>query len=110
MTNETRHALDLYLRGRVLTFDVLVAPPDGAVVWRRLEDEIIPAIVHLRTLAPAERLELVTEWDQRTRQGSPVDPGEYTARGLLLVEGEPLETKSVPFRIEPPKGALRTAD
>lgn len=97
--NRTRHTIDLYLRGRAATFEVVVARPDGEVVWRRLEDEIILAIVHLRALAPAERLELATVWDQRTRQGRPVAPGEYTARGLLLVEGDPLETRSVPFRI-----------
>jgi len=97
--NRTRHTIDLYLRGRTATFEVVVARPDGEVVWRRLEDEIIPAIVHLRALAPAERLELVTVWDQRTKRGRPVEAGEYTARGLLLVEGDPLETPSAPFRI-----------
>jgi hypothetical protein len=97
--NRTQRALDLYLRGRTSTFDVVVARPGGAVAWRRLEDEIIPAIVHLRTLAPAERFEIMAVWNQRTRHGGPVEPGEYTARGLLLVEGDPLETPSVPFRI-----------
>lgn len=97
--NQTQRILDLYLRGRTITFDVVVARPDGEVVWQRLEDEIIPAIVHLRTLAPAERLELEAVWDQRTKQGRPAEPGEYTARGLLLVEGDPLETPSAPFRI-----------
>jgi len=98
--NETPRAVDLYLRGRAPTFDVIVARPDGAVVWQRLENEIIPAIVNLRTLAPAERLELATVWDQRTRQGNAVAAGEYTARALLLVEGDPLETTSVAFQID----------
>lgn len=98
--NGTPRTVDLYLRGRAPTFDVIVARSDGAVVWRRLENEIIPAIVSLRTLAAAERLELSTLWDQRTREGSPAAAGEYTARGLLLLEGSSLETKSVPFRIE----------
>ena len=97
--NRTQRPLDLYLRGRTVTFDVIVARPSGAVVWRRLEDEIIPAIIHLRTLAPAERLEREAQWNQRTKDGTLVEAGEYTARGLLLVESDPLETPSVPLRI-----------
>jgi hypothetical protein len=97
--NRTLRAITLYLRGRTATFDVIIAHPDGAIVWRRLEDEIIPAIVSVRTLAPAEQIELKAVWDQRTKQGKPVAPGEYTARGLLLVEDNPPETSSVPFRI-----------
>ncbi|CAN5856985.1 hypothetical protein BH24GEM1_BH24GEM1_00540 [soil metagenome] len=97
--NRTTRALDLYLRGRVPTFDVVIARRGGDVVWRRLEDEIVPAILQLRTLGPSERLELETVWDQRTTLGKPAEPGEYTARGLLLVEGDPLETPAVPFRI-----------
>lgn len=97
--NLTARPLDLYLRGRESTFDVVVARPASEVVWRRLEGEITPAIVHIRTLAPTERFELVAEWDQRTKQGTSVPPGEYTARGLLLVEGEPLATLTQTFRI-----------
>jgi hypothetical protein len=101
LQNRTQRALDLYLRGRTITFDVVITGPGGEVVWRRLEDEIIPAILHLRSLAPGEWLELEAVWDQQTNQASPVEAGEYTAHGLLLVEGEPLETQSVPLRIEP---------
>jgi hypothetical protein len=97
--NLTGHAIALYLRGRTATFDVIVARPDGVIVWRRLEDEIIPAIVSVRALAPEEQLELKAVWDQRTKHGKRVAPGEYTARGLLLVEGNPLETPSVRFLI-----------
>ena len=100
LENRTGRALDLYLRGRTITFDVVVARPSGEVVWQRLQDEIIPAIVHLRTLAPAERLELEAVWDQQTNQGRLVEAGEYTAHGLLLVEGEPLKTPPVRLRIE----------
>jgi hypothetical protein len=97
--NLTERSIDLYLRGRTTTFDVVVSRSGGEIVWQRLEDEIIPAIVHLRTLAPAERFELVAVWDQLTKQGKRVEPGDYTARALLLTEGEPLETPSTPFRI-----------
>jgi Intracellular proteinase inhibitor len=90
--NVTDHAVDLYLRGRTITFDVEIARPGGAVVWHRLEGEIIPAIVQLRVLAAGETLEVATSWDQRTAEGKQVDPGDYVAQGLLLVEGEPLRT------------------
>ncbi len=100
LENRTGRALDLYLRGRTITFDVVVARPGGEVVWQRLRDEIIPAIVHLRTLDPAERVDLEAVWDQETNQGQPVEAGEYTAQGLLLVEGEPLKTPPVPLSIE----------
>jgi hypothetical protein len=97
--NSTGRTLDLYLRGRTITFDVVVARAGGEVVWRRLDDEIIPAIVHLRPLAPGERLEIEAAWDQRTKQGARLEPGEYVARGFLLVEGDPLETPPAAFRV-----------
>ena len=98
--NDTARTIDLYLRGRSPTFDVVVTRADGEIVWHRLESDILPAIVSLRTLASAERLELSTVWDQRTDRGGAAEVGEYTARGVLLLEGESQETKSVPFRIE----------
>ena len=97
--NRAQHAITLYLRGRTATFDVTIARPDGTVVWRRLENEIIPAILSVRTLVPREQLELKAVWDQRTSRRKPVAPGEYTARAVLLVEDNPPETPSVPFRI-----------
>lgn len=99
LRNRTGRALDLYLRGRDVTFDVVVTHAGGTVVWRRLEGEIIPAIVQLRTLAPAEQLEFGTEWDQRGGTGRTVDTGDYSARGMLLIEGGQLETPPVPLRI-----------
>jgi intracellular proteinase inhibitor BsuPI len=97
--NVTQHAVDLYLRGRTNTFEVVVARAAGGVVWRRLEGEIIPAIVHLRPLAPGERLEVETVWNQRTNDGKPVAPGEYVVDGSLLTEGEPLRAPQKPLTI-----------
>ena len=50
--NVTRHPLDVYLRGRTITWDVVIERAAGEVVWRRLEGEIIPTILHVRALAP----------------------------------------------------------
>ena len=97
--NRSRRTLDLYLRGRTPTVDVVVARQSGEVVWRRLEKEIIPAILHLRPLAPGECLDIGTVWDQRTSQGVKVEAGEYLARGVLLVEGDQLETSWVPLHL-----------
>jgi hypothetical protein len=92
--NVTDRALELYLRGRTIAFDLIVTAPDGAVVWRRLEDEVIPAIVRIETLPPGGRLELRGDWDQRTNAGLPVPSGEYQVRGELLTEQAPLLSAS----------------
>jgi Intracellular proteinase inhibitor len=97
--NVTQRAADLYLRGRDLTFDVVVSRASGGVVWQRLEGETIPAIVQLRPLAPGEKLEVETVWDQRTNRGRAVGPGEYVVEGSLLLEGEPLRAAPKPLTI-----------
>lgn len=99
VVNRSDREIDLYLRGRSITFDVEVARTNGEVVWRLLGDEIIPAIVHLRTLGAGERLEARAAWDQRER--SPVlEPGDYAARALLLLETESFQTPWQPLRID----------
>ena len=97
--NVSPRAVDVYLRGRGVTFDVVIARASGEIVWQRLEHEIIPAIVHLRPLGPGERLEAETAWDQITKSGQRAEPGAYVARALLLVEGEPLGTPPTSLQI-----------
>lgn len=97
--NPTPRKLDLYLQGRTATFDVVVTRAEGDTIWRRLEGEIIPAIVHLRALDPGEQFEVSGRWDQRGRDGRLVIPGRYIARALLLVEGAPLESPAVQIAI-----------
>lgn len=97
--NPGDHAIDVYMRGRSPTFDVIISREDGATVWRRLHNEVIPAIALVRTLEPAEQLELSAEWDGRDSAGEPVGAGNYTARALLLVEGPPLATPPVSFAL-----------
>ena len=74
----------------------------GEVVWRRLEGEIIPAILQVRAFAPGELVEVQTVWDQRTNPGEAVGPGEYVLHGLLLVESEPLRTPPASLEIRSP--------
>jgi hypothetical protein len=101
--NPTDRPVDLYLRGRQIAFDVVVTDSDGVVVWRRLEGEIIPAIVQLKSLAPREVLALRTTWEQRSNRGRPLAAGLYSVRGLVLTDDAqaPLETAAVELRILP---------
>ncbi len=91
--NVSARTFDLYLRGRESTFDIQVTGVAGVLVWERLAGAVMPAIVHIRALAPRKRFELIAEWDQRDNKGRPLGVGEYSARGLLLVEGAPLATE-----------------
>jgi hypothetical protein len=100
-TNDGPGPLELSLMGRSVTFDIAVANADGAVVWRRLEGQVIPAILQIRILAPDESLELEHVWDQRTNAREPVRPGTYTVTGTILTDGRPLRTPAAPLRIMP---------
>ena len=99
--NTSDRPLDLYLRGRTIAFDVVVTRADGDTVWRRLEGQIIPAILQLRTLAPRETLELRADWDQSDNRGRRVSAGVYTVRALLLTDSAPLATDAAELRVTP---------
>ena len=71
-------------------------------MWRLLEDEVVPAIVQLKTLAPGEVLDLRAEWNQRTNQKQRVAPGLYSVRGVLLTDSPvSIESDAVELRILP---------
>ncbi len=98
--NVSDDPLDLYLRGRTIAFDLIVSRDDRTVVWRRLEGEIIPAIIQVKTLAPREVFELKAEWNQRTNGGRQVAAERYLVRGVLLTDAQtPLETSAVELRV-----------
>lgn len=100
--NSTSAPLDLYLRGRDITFDITVTDSAGDAVWRRLEGEVVQAILQLRTLAPGEALELTHDWDQRSQRGSQVPAGRYTIRGAVLTDGRTtLESPPATLEIAP---------
>jgi len=99
ITNRTTRRLALYLRGREITFDVTVSRPGGALVWRKLEGEVIPAIVRLEELAPGAVLTVRDSWHQRDQAGRPVPPGEYQVGVEVLTEGQPLRAPAVRLRI-----------
>ena len=99
VANISDRTLTLYLTGREIAFDVIVERTDGATVWRRLEGEVVRAILRLETLPPGEALVLHAVWDQRSDDGALVPPGEYRVRAELLTEGGSLVSPPEPLRI-----------
>jgi hypothetical protein len=77
-----------------------VSREDGALVWRRLEGEVVPAILRLEQLAPGAELALEAIWDGRDQAGRVLPPGSYSLRGEVLTDGTPLVTPEHWFRIE----------
>ena len=94
LTNRTAHPLTLTMQGRPVAFDVTVARPDGHVIWRRLAGQVVPAILAVRTLAPAETLSFAATWNGRAADGLPVAPGRYVVTGSL--PSEPPEVLTTP--------------
>ena len=76
----------LLLRGRSPTLDVEVRRAGGEIIWRRLEGEVVQAIVQVRVLEPGEVLQVAAEWDRRLSGGGSAAPGAYEAAALLLLE------------------------
>ncbi|HET8624293.1 MAG TPA: BsuPI-related putative proteinase inhibitor [Gemmatimonadales bacterium] len=66
---------------------MLVTDSRGAAVWRRLEGEVIAAILGIRTLGPGEIISFEDVWPQRDDRGKPVGPGTYLVVGLLPTDG-----------------------
>jgi hypothetical protein len=95
LTNTGVRTLNLYLTGRTITFDIIVARSDGQVVWRRLEHVTSQQIVQVKTLAPGETFEMKDVWK------ATVDPGDYTLTGVIPTDGPPLRTTPAPLRIPP---------
>ena len=98
--NRSVEPLELYLLGREATYDFTVTASNGDPVWRRLEDEIVPAILRVEVLEPGQVLEFRDSWDQRDNAGEPVAPGSYTIRGTVLTDGSAtIESPAIPVRI-----------
>ena len=97
--NAAPRQVALLLRGRNPTLDVEVRRAGGEVVWRRLEGEVIQAIVQVRILEPGEVLEVAAEWDLRLRGGNRALPGDYEAAALLLLEERGLAAPVTHFRV-----------
>ncbi|HUR92133.1 MAG TPA: BsuPI-related putative proteinase inhibitor [Gemmatimonadaceae bacterium] len=86
--NATAAPLELYLRGRDVTFDLAVTDSSGDAIWRRLEGQATQAVLQLKTLAPGDAVDLSYTWDQKSQRGLQVPPGRYTIRGSLVTDGQ----------------------
>jgi hypothetical protein len=103
LSNTARHPVTLALEGRPIAFDVTIARLDGTVVWRRLEGQVVSAILAVRTIEAGESLTFETEWSGGLPDGSPAPPGRYTVTGALPTDRpEGLNTKAAPLRVLAP--------
>ncbi|MGH7584844.1 MAG: BsuPI-related putative proteinase inhibitor [Gemmatimonadales bacterium] len=101
LANTSGRPLQLYLQGRPLAFDITIRGPDGTIVWRRLEGATVSAILAVRVLEPGASLTFEDTWDQASKHGAPIPPGEYTVTGSLPTDRDPLETPPTRLRIVP---------
>ena|SRR5687768_2852344 len=92
VTNTGHHAIDLYLRGREPTLEVVVARESGEIVWSSLQGVVIPASLQLVTLAARESLDVSAGWDQQV-DGMPIAAGTYLVRASLLAEDARIEAR-----------------
>lgn len=101
LTNSGPEPETVFLTGRAVTFDVVIARLDGEVVWRRLDKATGEQILQVKTLTPGETLELRERWRQRTNAGRAVPAGDYTVIGIIPTDREPLRSAPVKLRITP---------
>ena len=101
LTNTGKEPENVYLTGRSITFDIIIARADGEIVWSRLAHATSEQILQVRTLAPGETLDLKDRWRQRTNAGAAVPSGDYTVTGVIPTDREPLRTAPVRLRITP---------
>src|SRR5687767_15914309 len=78
--NTSGQPVDLYLRGRKPTLDVVVERDDRRVVWRALEGRVIPAVLQVVSLTPGQTLEVSAVWDLRSMDAR-LEPGTYVEIG-----------------------------
>jgi hypothetical protein len=63
---------------------------------------VVPSILAVRTLAPAESLTFEAAWNGRRSNGSPAPPGRYLVTGKLLTDTpEGLTTRPTPLELLP---------
>jgi hypothetical protein len=100
VTNNGSAAVDLYLRGRSIAFDIVITNAAGDTVWHRLQDAVIDASLQIKVLRPRDALVLTDTWNQRTNAGESVPAGDYSVRASLLTDqAEPTTFSPAVLRI-----------
>jgi hypothetical protein len=101
ITNTGKVSVTLQLLGRTPTADFQVSDPRGRSIWSRLKGQTLLGALRLFPLDAGKSLSFRHVWDQRTDTGSPVAPGEYLIRGVLLTDDpRRLPSLSARLRIE----------
>jgi uncharacterized protein (DUF58 family) len=102
LTNTERERVTVYLQGRPIAFDLTVRRLDGTLVWRRLEGEVVSAILAVRHVEPGASLEFAEVWRQVSNTGEDVPPGDYRVTGTLPTDApKPLQSSAAVLRILP---------
>ena len=98
VTNTGKVPVTLQLLGRTPTADFQVSDPEGRTVWSRLRGQTLVGALRLFPLAAGKSLSFRQAWNQRADTRSPVAPGEYLIRGVLLTD-DPNGLASLPARV-----------
>jgi intracellular proteinase inhibitor BsuPI len=99
LTNASDSTVTVYLQGRPTAFDIEVADETGRLIWRRLEGQVVAAILAVRSLAPGESLVFEDSWPQRDQAGRQVPSGTYAVTGVLPTDAEPIRSRPAELRI-----------
>jgi hypothetical protein len=102
IVNRSAESVEVYLRGRTITVDVVVTAEGGQQIWSSIGDDVVPGIIQFRRFAPREAIDTTLTWHQMTSEGTPAPSGDYLVQALLLTdEPEPLRSSAVRLRVTP---------
>jgi len=98
VTNTSGAPVTLELLGRTPTADFRVSDSAGRTIWSRLRGQTLLGVLRLFPLDAGKSLSFRQTWHQHTDTESPVPPGEYLIRGVLLT-GDRAGLASPPVRL-----------
>ena len=101
VTNAGTGQLTLQLLGRNPTADFQISDAHGRVIWSRLRGQTMLGALRLYPLNAGKSLVFRHTWNGRSDLGSPVAPGDYFVRGVLLTDDpKGLASADAQLRIE----------
>lgn len=102
VTNTGKMSVTLQLSGRTPTADFEVSDTRGCTIWSRLRGQTLLGALRLHPLDAGKELVFRAAWSQLDDAGSPVPPGEYLIRAVLLTDDpKGLATPATRLLIEP---------
>lgn len=99
--NISTRTLTIYLLGRTPTLDIRVTNAEGVEVWRRLEGEVVPAVLRVETLQPGGAVIVSEPWNLRTKRGESIPPGRYSIHAELVLESGVLRSGEASLQVLP---------